>query len=243
MIARAVLDVTAELPSAAPQIMALNTDLEAEILEVVRREGLYRLGRYETSPAEVSLAWVAVGALLNHEGILSTWLLHSAEWLEQQLAKRGLPAGKVALIGMDCWGGALAAQLSSVTGISNWCLEVRSRGRFCTEFEAIDDQIRKEQSKWGLIILVNEVVGTGSSLRWVYDEFRSSGYEDWASRRTWVSLSVLCDGEGRRSTDLSFLAEMRAGCTALRMPLIDRRLLPDTGILPADLTFQEPPSP
>lgn len=223
-------------PQATPISLIDNGELQERVLEVIRDRKLYTIGRFHTVDREISLGWVSMGPLLNEPGVLSSIIEKMAVWLLNQATTLGFPPDKFILIGVDCWGAILASQLSVITGYTNFCIAARGRGAFSTPHEVVSATVCERVKNAWVVILVHDVVSTGSSLRWVYEQVMS-GVGDYADRLHWMCISIICDRKQVRTVDCTFLRQFATACGDLRMPVLGHDALPDEAILPPRLSF------
>jgi len=215
--------------------------LQNQILAVVRNRELYTLGRFDTSESdesEVALSWVSIGPLMGEPSLLPVLVTRMASWLGDTLGQPA-PCGlaDAVLIGIDCWGAVLASQLSVMTGARNFCVAARSRGKHYTKHETVSDTVLQAVKVAKAVVLVSDVVATGRSLRYIYDEVCRGAGESVAAEVRWIALSVIADSNQRRVADCGFLEAHGTACCALRMPIVPSCSLPDKTILPPALSF------
>jgi predicted phosphodiesterase len=228
---------TAEMTHVIP-VELINTELQQEIIKTITTLDLYHFGRFTTSQSEVSLSWVSIGPLLNN-GILSQVISHMATSLRKLLGgDDNNDIKKTVLIGFDCWGAVLASQLSVLTGARNFCVALRAGGRHSVTAETVSEEVLNYIKSCDTIVLVSDVVASGSSLRYLYDTVKVGIGQTEAERLRWIALSILCDRTQSRRVDCSFLINHSSACVDLRMPVLSYNELPDESILPATISFQ-----
>jgi hypoxanthine-guanine phosphoribosyltransferase len=231
-ITTSTVPLRAPVPAVPREIEVLDDgSLASRILDIIAEKKLYTIGRFHTSDELASLAWVSIGPLLNEPGILPSVINRMALWLEKRFAQDGLKPGEGVLIGVDCWGAVLASQLSVITGSPNFCIAARGRGAHSTPHETISDRVCQRIEQVKLVVLVADVVGTGSTMKWVHDEVTKKVN----GPLVWCALSIVADR--LQSRPLEFLNAFAVACGDLRMPVLAKDAVPDERILPARLSF------
>jgi pyrimidine operon attenuation protein/uracil phosphoribosyltransferase len=216
------------------QIAVIDVELQDHIVEQIRQRGLYAIGRFRTTQSEVSLAWVSIGPLLNATGMLNAVVERMTKWVEQHVANMDMEMKDVVLLGIDCWGSILASQVSVLTGAANYCIAARGRGEFSTAGEGISQRVVDTIAQVKCVILVNDVIATGNTIRWVYDQV----VEKLPERHLeWLTLSVICDPAQDRSVDCRFTSCHGTACALLRMPVLLKEEVPDESVFPPRLSF------
>jgi len=219
-----------------PAVEVIDSDLQDVVLEVVRRERLYRFGRFATSDTDVSLAWVSVGPLLNHEPMLSSVVKKMSVWLGRQIGgAESDQAANALLLGVDCWGAVLASQLSVVSGVPNFCVAARARGEHSVPQEGIDERLLGSIAGRHWVVIVSDVIATGRSLAFVRERIAAKVPIDSVR---WLALSIICDRENKRVVECEFIERIGTVCGELRMPVLAKDRLPDEGILPPEISFR-----
>lgn len=209
--------------------------IQDKIIETIKIERLYHLGRYATSDHKASLAWVPMGDLMNSDDIFPHVVLAQANHLNDFLVAEKI--GNSIIVGIDSWGAILASQLSVITGIQNFCIAGRAGGSTHTSPERIGDALQSKMSKLEHVILVTDVIGTGSTLKCVHDDLCKKISSTKKQDIKWTVLSVICDEKQDRKETLGFAYSNMTACKNLRMPILLKESLPDTNILPTDISF------
>ena len=206
--------------------------------QTIRREiiakQLYTWGRFATSSDEVLLSWISIGPLMNVPKRLGATTRDMAVWLRSQLHHRNFNVEKAVLLGIDCWGAVLASQLSVVTGIRNFCIATRGRGEYHTSHEVISDEVTSAVNVADCVVLVTDVIATGRTLRWVFDQFHS----DRKERQSWFTLSILSDPKQPLAVDCGFIKAHGTACQIAR-PFLPADHAPDADLVPIDLAMPQ----
>lgn len=205
------------------------------LIDLMQNDSLYSTGRFQTHKNEVSLAWVSIGPLLNYPKIIESVVGEMSTWIQAKCREYSCSAHDVVLLGLDCWGAVLASQVSIITGSHNYCIAARGRGQYSTNHELVTTTVASAVKTATVVVMIADVVATGSTLRWVYDEIRSQNGVNKQQR--WIASAIVCDPIQERNIDLSFLECMGAICVDLRMPILSRESLPDDKVLPATISF------
>ena len=229
---------TAPLKRANGVVELLDPKLQERLLLAIKRDSLYSLGRFKTSPSQVSLAWVSIGPLLNQVGILPGLLHSMLAWLKGKLGlKRDAQIQDAVLLGIDCWGAILASQLSVLTGVPNFCIAARTRGAHFVPQEDVSTTVLQAIRKSRVVVLISDVVATGESIAYLHNKIRKELSTTEYRRLKWFCLSVLSDRQQRRTVDCSFLLAHGTACAELRMPVVSASALPDEAVLRPKLSF------
>lgn len=217
------------------ELLLLSELLQTSIMEAITKNGLYHLGRYATSECESTLAWVPMGDLMNNVGLLTTIISKMAQNITEKIIDDEIK--KPIIIGLDSWGAILASQISVLTGIKNFCIAGRVGGSTHTDPERICKEMREEIAKCDQVILVSDVIGTGSTLKCVHDDLCETMPEEQKQKIKWSLLSVICDEIYTRDKTLGFAHTHMTACKDLRIPILENDQLPEKNILPADISF------
>jgi adenine/guanine phosphoribosyltransferase-like PRPP-binding protein len=221
-----------EPPIVGPKIVCrkvevFNASLQDQILATISQRGLYRLGRYRTAIEAVSLSWVSIGPLMNEPGVFALTVDRMADWVKR-MCESGASLCDSILLGLDSWGAILASQLSVLLGISNCSCITRTRGEHYSPTERLSESLLANLRRHERVILISDVVATGSSIKYVYDLIYTASEHVPAE---WIAASVLCDPTQECFTETSFLSAQGAACTNLKMPLLRSTSLPDEAVL------------
>lgn len=227
----------AGVPHPLSTICAIDSQIEERVLQAVREKDLYSIGRFHTGEKEVSLAWVSVGPLLNEPGLLRGVISCMSRWFSKKLTEFGLKPNEVVILGIDCWGAVLASQLSVLSGSTNFCLAARGRGEHNIGHETVSQSVCEALTHSKAVLAVSDVIATGNTLRWVYDEVVAKAGAEVATSLRWLSFSVICDPAQHRTADCLFLSDQATVCAGLRMPILSREAIPDETTFPATLSF------
>jgi pyrimidine operon attenuation protein/uracil phosphoribosyltransferase len=212
----------------------LSAESSQDIRTNIVKNKLYTWGRFETSPNEVLLSWVSIGPLLSAPKRLGATTRDMATWLDSQMGQRKMTAEQAVFLGIDCWGSILASQLSVVTGIRNFCIAARGRGDYHTNQEAITDEILQVVALAKYVIIVTDVVATGRTLRWLYDQFPKAENDE----KVWLLLSVLCDPKQPLFADCSFIQAHGTACQITR-PILPADRVPGLDLVPNNLAIPQ----
>lgn len=226
------------LPVALPpgiNVQLFSELLQEMILDSIAKERLYSLGRYSTSEIESTLAWIPMGSLLDQGELLSSVITKMVQWVKKQLIDED--AENPVIIGVDSWGAILASQITAMTGIRNYCVAGRVGGITHSASERIRETVQSGVADCDLIILVSDVIGTGKSLNRIHDELSEKMSEEQKQKIKWSLLSVICDEDCQRDSNLNFAYTNATACKDLRMPILRNDQLPNESVLPADISF------
>lgn len=221
--------------SECPPVELLSVELQGAIVGAIANKKLYSLGRFSTSKTESTMAWIPMGALLDQGELLSSLVTQMAKKVKKELAD--IKPDNPIIIGLDSWGSILASQVSVMTGIKNFCIAGRAKGLTHTAPERISETVRNGVLVCDLIILISDVIGTGMSLKGMYDDLTEEMSEKQKKQVEWILLSVICDDRCDRKSNLCFAHTNITACKDLRMPILKNDGLPSESVLPADISF------
>ena len=221
-----------------PRPEIFDGETEQKLKKIVANEKLYHFGRFYTGEETVSLSWVCMGPLFNTRGFIQYVIRIMAKKVEKIKASagEGRPQSCV-LVGVDCWGAALASQVSVFTGVRNYCIGTRGKGEFHDKAEGITEEIAQKILESQHIILVCDVLSTGQSINFVYKQVASHMPPSNTRQNSWIALSVISDPQSNVPEMCSFLAEHWTICNSLQMPVIPKNQLPDETFLPSQISF------
>lgn len=223
------------LSSKCSPVELLSGELQGAIVGAIAYKKLYSLGRFATSNAESTMAWIPMGALLDQGELLSSLVTQMAKEVKKGLAD--IEPDNPIIIGLDSWGAILASQVSVMTGVKNFCIAGRAKGLTHTASERISETVRNGVLGCDLIILISDVIGTGMSLKGVHDDLSERMSEKQKRQVKWTLLSVICDDRYDRKSNLCFAHTNITACKDMRMPILKNDELPSESVLPADISF------
>lgn len=228
-------DASALLSSKCSPVELLSGELQGAIVGAIAYKKLYSLGRFATSNAESTMAWIPMGALLDQGELLSSLVTQMAKEVKKELAD--IEPRNPIIIGLDSWGAILASQVSVMTGVKNFCIAGRAKGLTHTASERISETVRNGVLGCDLIILISDVIGTGMSLKGVHNDLSERMSEKQKRQVKWTLLSVICDDRYDRKSNLCFAHANITACKDMRMPILKNDELPSESVLPADISF------
>jgi len=223
------------LSAECPPVELLSVELQSAIVGAIAYKKLYALGRFATSKAESTIAWIPMGALLDQGELLTSLVTQMAKEVKKELVD--IAPDNPIIIGLDSWGAILASQVSVMTGVKNFCIAGRAKGLTHTASERISETVRNGVVGCDLIILISDVIGTGMSLKGVHDDLSEKMSVKQKGQVKWTLLSVICDDRYDRKSNLCFAHTHITACKDLRMPILKNDELPSESVLPADISF------
>lgn len=221
--------------TSANNMFVVSEEREEGILRAIRDKGLYSWGRFATSGDQVLLSWISVGPLLNVPELLGATVNDMSGWIQSRLNEYCINIEDVVLIGVDCWGGVLASQVSIITGATNFCVAARGRGEYHTSQETISDEVCETIKRARAVVLVNDVVATGHTQKWVYDKI-ATVLPDRVKDLRWLSLSVLSDPSQPLAADCSFVDAHGTACR-IKRPFLPADRVPPDDLVPTQISF------
>lgn len=234
----AVIRLSGSAQTEAPitrELQVLSPSLQSSIFEILKEQNLYSLGRFITSNAESTLAWIPMGALMDEEELLVRVIHEMTKWMTTLLKQEN--SDFPIIVGIDSWGAILASQLSVTTGVHNYCIAGRAQGSTHSSAERISNTVTAAVAKADMVILISDVIGTGKSLRHIYETLHSKMTEKQKGQAKWAVLSMICDDKHERHDTLAFTCANATACKDLRIPILQNTRLPSLEILPPDISF------
>lgn len=204
-------------------------ETEDKIIQLITNNHLYKFGRFNTAHEnKVSLAWILVNKLLNNHSLLCDIVTNMKDYI----TKNNLVPKDTILFGADCWGNVISSQLSSFTGIVNYCTVSRAEGKFHSADELLCKEIKSELPKYKNVVILTDVVATGNGTDFIFKSIKPFCSE----HAKFYLFSILAD-----KTQSHYLIENYlhiTSCAKLRIPIIDSDKLPSEDILPSIITFK-----
>jgi hypothetical protein len=228
--------VSAVLPQ--PLITVLDRNLSTLIYEKIRNEGLYRMGRFRTTGARDSLAWISVGQILGTGTFLARFVGASLAWLTKtQSIKPHVNGHNVLFLGIDCWGASVATLLGAACGAPALCVAVRADGRYHTVGELVDETVVSAVEQSDIVVLVTDVIVTGRSIAALYSRVKELKPAAIRAEQRWLGISVLMDANQSALASCPFLTGVGVACGDIKLPGIQSAMLPGEDIAPAVVSF------
>lgn len=205
----------------------ISTSIEDAIIEEIGTHKLYSFGQHKTSSTYSSLGWVDIDSLMNNQSIFSRCVEKSRDWITKEIGGDSTIENSI-FIGLDFWGSCIAAQTSVLTGVTNYCIATKSKGRYNVEKEKLEKLLSKNESKWKQIFLFSDVVSTGFSINNVAEVLQELlGTEEVKI----ISISVISDIQQRRTVEMNKFFKIATFCSKLRIPIVENINLPSGEIL------------
>ncbi|WP_316799681.1 metallophosphoesterase [Pedobacter frigidisoli] len=220
---------------ASPQNVVSKTNILGEplqkaILDRVRIEKLYKIGRFVTSPETSSFSWVSINRIFENQQIFNTLIDKSVEQINLMIKD----SSKTMMLGVDFYGAMIGTHISLRVGSEICCLSSRSVSDENDDLMHILLQ-RLAQDSYKDIIIVTDVISSGSSVLKIIDEIDTL-YKKQTNNELDVkyhSISVIADVKIQRSDFDARVSSILTACRDLRMPIFKTDQLPDVETLPA----------
>jgi len=215
--------------------LILSDPLEKEIINRIKRERLYKLGRFVTSSEFHSMSWVSINRLFEEQQIFVSLIDKGLEWLKQIIKEQS----QALIIGVDFYGAMIGAHLAIRAGCKNECFT--SRYLESGDKEPILNLVYTIKSIADIrdIIFVTDVVSSGQSVLNIIGQIEAL-FEELKKQKLTVryhSISVISDTNIMRDNFDSKMSSIKTACGSLRMPIIRSNELPDTDILTSRIDF------
>jgi len=205
-------------------------DNEAGISTNVRSNRLLKWGRFKDEDF-ILLTWLPIAQIMNEPGRVGSVVSAMSDWLDAATSELRLrDQSGLVLLGLDCWGSVLASQVSVVLGVSANCIATRGRGKHHTSLEGIDrEPLQTQLHNAEVVVMVTDVVATGSTLHWVYQQLNKQTPD-----AKWLALSIVTDPKQELVADCSFIEAHGCACTSLRMPILPADRISEAAVGPHD---------
>lgn len=215
----------------------LSEPLEKEIINRIKKEKLYSLGRYVTSPEYNSLSWVSINRLFEEQQLMVSLIDKGVDWLKQIIKD----PSKALLIGVDFSGAIIATHLAIRTGITHTCFADHSP--FHEESSYISEITRKISTLGNLkdIVIVTDVIASGHSLLKLISEMEEilTNQLGVTTDFHYHSISVISDQTIIREEFDHKIKTIKTACGSLKMPIVKNNALPDIDTLSCRIDFTE----
>jgi hypothetical protein len=192
-------------------------DLNNAILDAIGKDKLYRLAKATTKKKNVSLGWIDINGLLNHNNILKLFLEVTSDLLDNEYKS---DYKNLIILGLGYWGGTIASFISLNKNIPS--ISIKVRGSNLTEQVDIIDMIKDKN-----IIIATDVVSSGETLEELREVF---GIKDFS-----CLISVIFNPFLKNK--LKGVDRIIYGSNQISLPIISRENLPES-ILTSDFDFK-----
>ena len=206
-------------------INLISTSIQNKIIEEVSSKNLYSFGHHITSDKYSSLGWIDINSLMSSTVLFARCVEKAHNYIRQNL-KLVAPSQSTVLIGLDFWGSCLAANIGVLSGDKSFCVATKSRGVYNIKDETIEN-LKLDELGVQDLILVSDVVSTGSSIHSVAANIRSN----FSSELNIYSISIISDASHFRDSYLNQFKDLATFCKRLKIPTIPLEDLPDDTIL------------
>jgi orotate phosphoribosyltransferase/predicted phosphodiesterase len=215
--------------------LILSDPLEKEIINRIKKERLYKLGRFVTSAEFHSMSWISINRLFEEQQIFVSLIDKGLEWLKQIIKEDS----KALIIGVDFYGAMIGTHLAIRGGFRNEC--------FTSRYLETDDRepivnlvtIISNMTDIKDIIFVTDVVSSGHSVLKMISHIETE-FEKLKGIKLdakYHSISVISDTNIVRDDFDTKINTIKTACGSLRMPIIRSTELPDTEILSSRIDF------
>jgi hypoxanthine phosphoribosyltransferase len=222
-------------PTQDEKVTRISSSVESKIMEVIRVNKLYKLGRHVTTTEEATLGWVSMNGVFADKYLLDSCVIKGKKWIKESI--KDLTSNNTFLIGVDFWGSILASQISVISGVSNYSIMARSEGKHHDRFEDIEAFCKSHlESKSELIniVLITDVIGTGKTINYVKKRIE----ELMDKKYNFFLISVITDLNSIDTILSDNFIKIGIYCSELKLLRLSTKDLPDEDILPAKTDFR-----
>lgn len=222
--------------SRSSRTTVLSVPLQDEIMSRVKKEKLFKIGRFITSDHHHSLAWVSINRLFEEQQIMISLIDKGIGWLDGIINNKE----QAIVVGVDFWGAMLGTHLAVRLGLKIVCL---SNKILIEEDRKLTSENLKQNilgmSSLKDVIIVSDVVASGNSVLRLIGEIEesASSFHKSSFDFNYHSISVISDSEIERTEFDKKLTSVKTACATLRMPIVKSEQLPETDIFPSMIDF------
>lgn len=213
-----------EVPSTRTTV--LSAPLEFELLERIKKEKLYKLGRFVTSPESTALCWISMNRLFEEQQLFVNLIDKTLDWLAVLNAK-----SSALIVGVGFYGAMIGAHISVRTAIKNVCLQNEGHDEplLC---DGITNAINAISGVVD-VIFISDVVSSGHSILRIIKELEENYQKKIGTKLTanYHSISVISDIKIVRKEFDDKMKSIKTACGSLPMPVVETNQLPDFDIL------------
>lgn len=215
--------------------LVLSEPLEKEIINRIKKERLYKLGRFITSAEFHSMSWISINQLFEEQQIFVSLVDKALDWLKQIIKEES----KALIVGVDFYGAMIGTHLAIRSGFKNECFT--SRYLENGDKEQLNHLVTSIAGIAEIkdVILVTDVVSSGQSVLNIINSLETEykSVKGTALDVKYHSISVISDINIVRDDFDAKLTTIKTACGSLRMPIIRSSELPDTEILFSRIDF------
>lgn len=213
----------------------INSKIEADIFSRIIENKLYRFGRFSTNHEYDILGWVFINDLLNSHSLLSSIIQScKSDWIDKKKIEFD---DKSLFIGLDYWGGIIAAHLSVLTNVKNLPLPSKGNLRHYANAELLDQNKSLFNNEYNNITLIIDVLNSGKTLLILIDDLKT--ILNLSANCKINCISVLSDINQDKDKELKCLNLFGTFCGKLRQPIVAKNSLPPESILPRKEYFTD----
>lgn len=195
----------------------LNPELNKKIVDFVEKHKLYKQGVYGLNELK-SLKWISITPLLSDRAIFREVINTFKNDIDLTLEKLSLAKSDVILVGVDNWGSIIAHRLGGGTNIKCCNIGVgNNEGSYLPE-ETLNEELKIILEKKKLVMFITDVIASGNTLEMIYKHVNTSNC-------IFQCMTVIFDKSQNRTSDLSFLSEIKILCNEIRTPLMESKYL------------------
>ena len=211
-------------------IGVISEPFEKTIHDIVKNNGLYKFGRFDTNDNISSLAWVSIHGIMQQDNVFDG-IIKNFNSKIKSLLPDGLSLKQCLLIGVDSWGSIISSRLSISTNIRSCCVAVRCQRGSYDGSEVVNQNLKNIVKGKKFVFVISDVISTGFSVSKLRQELEST------TGSQWYSLSVIYDPSQERLECFNGYSGMYYLCGPIKIPIIRKEQLPEHNLLNADISF------
>ena len=214
----------------------LTEPLQAEIINRIKKEKLFKIGRFITSADHHSLAWISINRLFEEQQIIVNLIDKGIVWLDSIIKNKD----RSVIIGVDFWGAMLATHFAVRLGQKIECFSSKVLDNDSGK-SPLDSLITNIAGIAELkdIVIVTDVVASGHSVLKLITEIEIgfTSLKGIPPDFNYHSISVISDSEIVREEFDRKITSIKTACASLRMPIVRSEQLPNTDIFSSTIDF------
>lgn len=211
------------------ELISYNTEVENEILRLIKDKGLYKFGRFHVSDEYISLGWVEINKLMTDKELLNRIADKCHEIIKSEITN---PNENTLFLGIEIIGGKLASQLSVRFDVKNSIIPVRKKSEHYSEFEFSRSTAFELISDVQNIVIFIDLISSGNTIKELVDEVYSKNND--------INIHVISiisnDIEGKLIS-IPNTKSYNTFCAKLKIPIIKHDEMPDEDFLKPNIKY------
>ncbi|MAW96878.1 MAG: hypothetical protein CML30_01830 [Rhizobiales bacterium] len=211
------------------ELISYNTEVENEILRLIKDKGLYKFGRFHVSDEYISLGWVEINKLMTDKELLNRIADKCYEIITAQITN---PNENTLFLGIEIIGGKLASQLSVRFNVKNSIIPVRKKSEHYSEFEFSHTTAFKLISAVQNIVIFIDLISSGNTIKELVEEVYSKN-----NNVNVHVISIISNDIEGKLISIPNTKSYNTFCAKLKIPIIKHNEMPDEDFLKPNIQY------